>query len=291
MTLLQSIILGIIAGITDFLPVSLSGHITLFSNIMGAAGSVDMMFIIYLHIGTLISIIIVYFKPISRAFGEFLGIFGDMIVNAKVMFAGPKRGEEKRYRRISRNRYRKLCLLVLAALVPTVVIGVFAMRLSEGLIGNLLGSGIGLLITALLMLVASFFGQLYKGPQEARVFDGVIIGAFQGFSAIPGISRTGIVYTAGVAGGLQRDFAAKYTIMLSVPVMFAANIVRLVDAARESFSLSDIPPCLVGMAAAIGAGILSIRVFRAMAAKGKFRTVGHYCCVAGVLSVILAMIF
>ena len=79
--------------------------------------------------------------------------------------------------------------------------------------------------------------------------------------------------------------------MLSVPVMFAANIVRLVDAARGSFSLSDIPPCLVGMAAAIGAGILSIRVFRVMAAKGKFRTVGYYCCVAGVLSVILTMIF
>ncbi|MBP5744351.1 MAG: undecaprenyl-diphosphate phosphatase, partial [Oscillospiraceae bacterium] len=113
----------------------------------------------------------------------------------------------------------------------------------------------------------------------------------QTVSAIPGISRTCIVYTAGVAVGLQREFAAKYTIMLSVPVMFAANIVRLVDAAQGNFSLADIPPCLVGMAAAIGAGILSLRVFRAMAEKGRFRNVGYYCCVAGVLSVILTMIF
>ncbi|MBR3397778.1 MAG: undecaprenyl-diphosphate phosphatase [Lachnospiraceae bacterium] len=286
MTLLQSIILGIIAGITDFLPVSLSGHITLFSNIMGAAGSVDMMFIIYLHIGTLISIIIVYFKPISRAFGEFLGIFGDMIVNAKVMFAGPKRGEEKRYRRISRNRYRKLCLLVLAALVPTVVIGVFAMRLSEGLIGNLLGSGIGLLITALLMLVASFSGQLYKGPQEARVFDGVIIGAFQGFSAIPGISRFGMTVSSSYLSAFSVKLTLLFSFLLAIPTVLGSFFYEGIT--KKTFvPAAGMTSALIAMAAAAVVGYFVLSAVKKFASARNSRYFSAYCCAIGLVSVIL----
>jgi undecaprenyl-diphosphatase len=151
--------------------------------------------------------------------------------------------------------------------------------------------GVMLVLTGLILFVSDRLWEREKTERNMSLSDAILIGLCQMVSAIPGISRTGIVYTAGVAVGLRRDFAAKYAIMLSVPVMFAANVVRLVDAARGNFAVSDIPPCLVGMAAAIGAGILSIRVFRVLAAKGRLRNVGYYCCVAGVLSVILTMIF
>ena len=121
--------------------------------------------------------------------------------------------------------------------------------------------------------------------------DAVILGFCQAVSAIPGISRTGTAYAAGVAVGLKRAFSAKFAVMLSVPLMFGANLIRIIDASGDPFAWRDVPPCLIGMAAAIVAGVFSIRIFRALAEKGSFRNVGYYCWVAGVLSIILTMIF
>lgn len=286
MTLLQSIILGIIAGITDFLPVSLSGHITLFSNIMGATESVDMMFIIFLHIGTLISIIIVFFRPLSRAFDEFIGIFCDIFVNAKVRFAGPKRGEEKRYRRIVRNRYRRLCMMMLAALVPTVIIGIFAMRLSDNLIGNLLGSGIGLLITALLMLVASFSGNLYKGPQEIRTFDAVIIGAFQGFSSIPGISRFGMTVSSSYLSGFTTKLTLLFSFMLAIPTVLGSFFYEGITS-KTFVPAAGVPAGLIGMAVSAVVGYFVLKTLKWLISVKYARYFAAYSCAAGLISIIL----
>lgn len=286
MTLIKSIILGIIAGITDFLPVSLSGHTSLFSNIMGVSGSVDIMFIIYLHIGTLISVIIVYFKPISRAFGEFIGIFCDAFVNAKVMLTGPKKGEEKRYRRIIRNRYRKLCCMVLAALVPTIIIGIFAIRLSEGLIGNLLGSGIGLLVTALLLLVSSFSVNYYKGPTEAKYFDAVLIGAFQGFSAIPGISRFGMTTSSSYLSGFTVKLTLLFSFLLSIPTVLGAFFYEGIRT-KSFIPAAGIQNGLVAMAVSAVIGYFVLKAVKNFTTARYSRYFAAYCCAIGLVSIIL----
>jgi len=286
MTLLKAIILGIIAGISDFLPVSLSGHVTLFSKIMGASESLDVMLLVYLHIGTLIAVFIVFFNPVSKTFGEFIGIFCDLFVNAKVFFAGPARGEEKRYRKIIRNRYRKLCALVLAALVPTIVIGLFAIRLADSLIGNLLGSGIGLLITALLLLVASFSGNYYKGPQEARYFDAVIIGAFQGFSAIPGISRFGMTTSSSYLSNFSVKLTLLFSFLISIPAVVGAFFHEGIRA-KSFVPAAGLQNGLIAMAAAAVVGYFVLKAIKKFATAGYSRYFAAYCCAIGLISIIL----
>ena len=286
MTLIKSIILGIIAGITDFLPVSLSGHVTLFSKIMGTAGTVDIMFIIYLHIGTMIAVIIVFFNPISRAFSEFIGIICDIIVNAKVFFTGPSRGEERRYRRIVRNRYRKLDIMVIAALIPTIVIGLFAIRLSHSLIGNLLGSGIGLLVTALLLLVASFSGNYYKGPQEARYFDSIIIGAFQGFSAIPGISRFGMTVSSSYLSSFSIKLTLLFSFLLSIPTIIGAFFYEGITA-KSFVPAAGVTNGLIAMAVAAVVGYFVLKALKRLACARYSRYFAAYCCAIGLVSIIM----
>ena len=279
MGIFEAALFGLLQGVTEFIPVSSAAHLCVLFNLFGitASGFNVKAFSVFLHFGTIIAAFITYWQD----FGEVLFQSLEFAASGSGGAGGPKRKSFPAAR---------LMIMMLFSILPLVMIlplNGYINRLFEmnGLVG------IMLVITGLILFVSDRLWGRDKTERNMSLSDAILIGLAQSVSAIPGISRTGIVYTAGVAVGLQRDFAAKYTIMLSVPVMFAANIVRLVDAARGSFSLSDIPPCLVGMAAAIGAGILSIRVFRAMAAKGRFRTVGYYCCVAGVLSVILTMIF
>ncbi|MBQ3374577.1 MAG: undecaprenyl-diphosphate phosphatase [Oscillospiraceae bacterium] len=279
MGIIEAAMFGLLQGVTEFIPVSSAAHLCVLFNLFGitASGFNVKAFSVFLHFGTIIAAFITYWQD----FGE--------ILFQSLEFAASGSGGEKGPKRKSFPAARlfiMMCFSILPLLMILPLNG-YIVRLFDmnGLIGVML------VLTGLILFVSDKLWGREKTERNMSLSDAILIGLCQMVSAIPGISRTGIVYTAGVAVGLHRDFAAKYAIMMSVPVMFAANIIRLVDAARGNFAVSDIPPCLVGMAAAIGAGILSIRVFRAMAAKGKLRNVGYYCCVAGVLSIILTMIF
>lgn len=287
MTIIKAIIIGLVAGITDFLPVSTTGHITLFGNIMGIQGDIDLMLIIALHLGTLISILLVYFRPVVRCFLEFIGIIADLITNIRVLFSG--RSGEKVYRKIVTNSYRKLVVLVLIALIPTIVIGCFVVTLTESLACNILASGIGLMVTALLLLVASFTGRLYKGPHEAKVFDAVLIGAFQGFSGFTGISRLGMSTSSAYLSGFTTKLALLFSFILAIPTVigaFAYEAIRngsAVPAVGIGFTL-------IAMMTAAIVGYFALVFLRRFLSSRFTRYFAAYCFVIGIVSIVIYLV-
>jgi undecaprenyl-diphosphatase len=285
MSVLQAILLGAVQGVTEFFPVSSSGHLTLVSNLLGVEGSASLMFMIMLHVGTLIAVVAVFYRDILRLASELVRMLLDLVENLRLYLAGRKSGKEIRYRKIVSGNYRKFALLLLVSMIPTCVIALLICPLTEALTGNLLASGMGLMITALLLLVASFVLGSDKGPMKARYSDAVLIGAFQGFSAFPGISRLGMTAASGYLNGFSRKFVIKYAFVLSVPVILGAMIL---EGRRANFYLGStgILPCIAAMVTAAVVGYFTIKAAIRLISRKRLRGFAGYCIVMGILSVI-----
>ena len=130
-----------------------------------------------------------------------------------------------------------------------------------------------------------------KTERSMTILDAIIIGLCQCVATIPGLSRSGTTITAGIATGLRRDFAVKFSFLMSIPAVLGANILSLVDAFREGINWTSVPAYLVGMVVAMLSGIAAINLLRYISNKGKFGGFAYYCWVMGVLSIILYMIF
>ena len=154
MSLLQAIFLGIVQGVTEFLPVSSSGHLAIFQNIFDMKTDGGLLFDVCLHIGTLAAVFIVYWKDIFKMIREFFRMCGDIIRNVKIFYRNRRYDEALRYHRIIHNNYRKFVLLVLVSTIPTGIIGVMGKDLISFASTTLIVPGVCLLLTGLLLLVA-----------------------------------------------------------------------------------------------------------------------------------------
>ena len=186
MNILQAALLGLVQGVTEFFPISSSGHLALIGNLLGAEGTTNLLFVVMLHMGTLLSILTVFYKDILRILFEFAGMIRDLFFNLKLHFSNPMREGHIPYRKILGGSYRKFTALLLVSLIPTVLVACLVSPIVEMLTGNLLASGLGLFITALLLFVSSFIMVSDRGPKEAKFLDAFVIGAFQVFGAFPG---------------------------------------------------------------------------------------------------------
>ena len=127
------------------------------------------------------------------------------------------------------------------------------------------------------------------GPK--RLLDALIIGLCQSVATIPGLSRSGTTITAGIATGLRRDYAVKFSFLMSLPAVLGANLLSLVKAVGEGVDWASVPAYLVGMLVAMVSGIASISLLKYISVKGRFGGFAYYCWVMGVLSIVLSMIF
>ncbi len=288
MSIVKALIIGLIAGITDFLPVSATGHVTLIGNILGMEGEIDLMFIVALHLGTMISVLLVYFGPITKTFAESIHVAGDLITNVKVAFSGSSR-REKRYRKIVTGPYRKIVVMLIFAMIPTIIFGVLSIMLTSALCGNLLGSGIGMLVSSLLLLVASFAGRLYKGPHEAKYFDAFLIGAFQGFSGFAGISRLAMTVSSAFLSGFTTKLALLFSFLLYIPTVLGSFF--FVAIKNKSF-LSGVGAgyTIIAMFAAAIVGYFALLLFRRFISPRFTRYFAVYCFAIGVVSVIIYLV-
>ncbi len=278
MSIISAAFLGFIQGITEFIPVSSSAHLCVLFNLFGvtASGFNVKAFSVFLHFGTIIAALIMYWKD----FGEIVFQLLEFGAAASSREAGGRRA----FPHVRLFVMMIFAILPLFLLIPlnSTITKLFDMN---GFIG------IMMILSGTAVFISDNMLEGSKTERNMTISDAVIIGLCQTVSAIPGISRTGIVYTAGVAVGLKREFAVRFAVLLSVPVMFGANIFRMIDAAQLPLSWGDVPVCLVGMAAAIGGGILSLRLLTSLVKRGTFKGIGYYCWVAGVLAIILTMIF
>ena len=154
MTFIQSVFLGIIQGITEFLPVSSSGHLSILRNLFGIRTDGGRLFDVMVHLGTVIAICVVFRRDVLRMIGETIRMVSDIWANGSVLIHNKKEKDARRYKKILHNNYRRFVVMVLCATIPTAVIGYAARDLVTLASDSLLAPGIGLILTAVFLIIA-----------------------------------------------------------------------------------------------------------------------------------------
>lgn len=273
----NAILLGLVQGVTEFLPVSSSGHLSILNNLFGMTTARDghLFFDALLRLGTMIAILLVYWQDVKAMAQETLSL----------MNLGPLAG-----RPLSRRPGARLFFLIVLATLPLVLM-LPIKDLLNGLYGKNIFIGVALILNGCILYVADRMIPGSKGVGGMTLLDALIIGLCQCVAVIPGLSSAATAITASFATGLKRDFAVKFAFLLLVPAMFGSAVLKLADGLRAGVDWSLFPTYLIGMAAAVISGIVVIQLMTVIARRGKFGGFAYYCWVVGALSIILTMIF
>ena len=276
MTYLMSAVLGFLQGVAEFLPISSSGHLSLFQHFFGMEEP-DSLFNILLHFATLIAVCVYYFQDVVEMIVEFFrGV-------AALFSRTPSRGNPPEGRR--------LVLLVIVGTLP-----LFEVLPVESKI-EMLGSSpvfvsCALLVTGCVLFLSDRYGGGRKTAKNATIKDALLVGLAQGVATIPGLSRSGCTISAGMAMGFQRKFAVRYSFLLSLPAVFGATLLKVIKTIKAAEPLAEgiLPKYLLGMAVAGVVGYFSIRLVDLLASKGKFGAFAWYCWGAGLLFLVLSLV-
>ncbi len=286
MTVIESILLGILQGVTEFLPVSSSGHLALAQNIFHIETNDSLLFDIMLHLGTLVAVFIVYHRDIWHMIKEAVFMVGDIFRNLYIFILNRIHKTSLKYKKIVHNSYRKFVVLILVSTVPTGIIGVLGKDLISDASKTLLIPGICLLITGVLLLMADLAKEGRKKPKDVTYRSGLLIGAAQGLATLPGLSRSGTTITACILCGLDRKFAVKYSFILSIPAILGAAVLEIRDVIAEPFEMGQIGIYAVGTVFAAVVGYICIKTMLVIVRNKKFKYFAYYCFAVGIIAIV-----
>ena len=268
MNLIQAIFMGIIQGLTEFLPVSSSGHLTIFQYIFGINTDTGLLFEVMLHLGTLVAVCIAFWKDIIK----------DFIVN---------RGKKgKGHRRMVINAYRKFVLLILVTTIPTGICGIILSNFMDSITSSLLIPGLCLIVTAILLLISDVLPGGKKKVKATGYTDAALVGLAQGIAVLPGLSRSGTTITACLALGFDRTFAVKYSFIASIPAIVGANLLELRHLGDALSGENHFLYYIIGMVIAGVLGYVCIKVMLYVVKNKKFIYFAYYCAIIGTISLI-----
>ena len=239
MSLIESIILGIIQGITEFLPISSTGHLTLAGKLMGLISEEHpehwTSFIAVIQLGTMISILVYFWKDLWNILTEFL-----------------QQNLQRRVQYSKQSTNSKLGWMIILGTIPIVVIGLLFKDMIEGaLTKNLYVISGSLIVLAIILAAAEKTAKFKKDIEDITVLDSILIGLAQAVALIPGSSRSGTTITGGLFLGLKRDVAARFSFLLSVPAIFASGMLQL----KESLAYINYDMAVSMIVATIVSGI------------------------------------
>ncbi|MDH7479102.1 MAG: undecaprenyl-diphosphate phosphatase [Syntrophomonadaceae bacterium] len=248
MTISQAVIMGFVQGLTEFLPISSSGHLVIMHHLLGFEEP-PITFDVLVHLSTTAAVI--------------LAFWGDV-------------------RSILSNPRQKLVLLIVVASIPTAIIGFLFEPIFKGFFTSLMVVGGGLLLTGVLLWVSDRMTVSRKGLGETSYFDALIIGAIQGLAITPGVSRSGSTIAGGLLLGLNRDLAARFSFLLSVPAVLGAGLLEFKDIYSGG---SDLPfwPALTGALSAGLTSFLAILFLLRLVRQGRLHLFAYYCWAVGLL--------
>lgn len=278
MSILNAIILGLVQGIAEFLPISSSGHLSVLQNLfhMSTTEQGHLFFDVLLHFGTLVSILIVYWRDIVS-----------MLRELTILFSGGGNQKGKRQPTLPMARF---VVMIVIATIPLALILPIKSEL-EQLYYHTFAIGLFFLLTGCILYVSDKMPQGNRDARSMTALDALLIGICQCVAVIPGISRSGTTITAGMARGLDRDFAVKFSFLMSVPAVLGSAILTFIDAVREGIDASLIPAYLIGTVIAAVVGVFAIRLVTRITRSGRFGSFCYYCWGAGALTLILSLIF
>lgn len=251
MTFFESIFLGLVQGLTEFLPISSSGHLVLFQRLFGTHQDV-LLFDIAVHIGTLVPVVIIFREEVMK------------------MIKSPM---------------SRLTLLVIAGTIPTCIIGLLFKKPLEELFMSGKTLGLEFAVTGFILWAAESLKRGDKDLKSTNWKDSVFVGIMQGIAIIPAISRSGLTIAGSLFRGFDREWAARFSFLLSVPAILGAAVLHTKDLVAEGGMCIQISPAVIAAGAAVAAvsGYISIKVMMKVLTSGNMRMFSVYLWVIGIL--------
>ena len=286
MDIIKAILLGIVQGITEFLPISSSGHMSLFTHFSGMDSQASGLFSAMLHIGTLVAILITFYRPIYELFEEFFMIIKD-ITSKRFSFKLKEMSETRRMFFM----FVISCVPLLILLIPVGdgknimdAVGVFSSD------NSIKAEGICFMLTGFLLLLGAFTSEKTQRHMKITPFSALLIGVAQFFAAcFPGISRSGSTVSTALMCKVSKKNAIRYSFILSVPAVLAGGLVEFKDA-MESTQVVPVFPLLVGIVTSAVVGIFAIRLLQVIISKNLFKYFGYYCLGLGFITTIIGAV-
>ena len=274
MSYLTSILLGLIQGIAEFLPISSSGHLAIAQNLLGLNTEIPEFFDVLLHLGTLLAVFVAYWQDIRDMVLEFFRGVGDIARRTTPMPVPPA---------------RRLILLIIIGTLPLFAVLPIHKKV-QGLANSMGFIGGALIVTGFLLFACDLIRRGRKDERTATWLDAVIVGVGQAIATMPGISRSGMTIAAGCFSGFERRFAVRFAFLLSIPAVLGANILSLKDALEAGIDWSQVPVYLVGVIVAAVTGYFCIRLLKMIADRGRFGAFAYYCWAVGIVTLVIGTI-
>ncbi len=263
-------ILGLVQGLTEFLPVSSSGHLAIFKNILGEDfANLGLTYDILLHLATLIAVFAVYYKDIFSLITGFFSLVRDVF---------------KRQVDFNKNPGQKFVIMVIIASVPAALVGILLGDAIEAL--PFIFVGFALLITAIELILVGRVKEGNLTVENAKIKDSLLPGLFQGLAILPGISRSGSTITGALLSGYKREFAVKFSFIMSIPVILGSALFDIIDIIQGEGTAPLWGPTAVGMIIAAVSGYLSIKFMIKLITGNKFSYFAYYCGIIGIAVII-----
>jgi len=265
-SLVPAVLLGLLQGLTEFLPVSSSGHLALAQSLIPGFSQPGVLFDVTLHIGTLVAVCIYFWQDL---WGMALSLFSS------------GRGDAAAARR--------MLWLLIAGSVPTAAIGLLFRKQFEAMFSDVYGVGVWFIVTGALLFLTDRVSTRGRELSAMGLLDALVIGVAQGLAIIPSLSRSGATIAAGVFLGLERGLLVRYSFLLSIPAVAGAFVLELVTHRHEALQGFDPLAYGAGTLAALVVGYWSIGVLLNMTRSRRLSVFAYYCWAVGGLALFLAV--
>ncbi|MDI6784782.1 MAG: undecaprenyl-diphosphatase UppP [bacterium] len=253
----QAIILGLVQGLTEFLPVSSSAHLVLVPYFMHW-GEPDIIFDVGVHLGTLVAVLGFFWREVIKLLTAFI----KSLINRNINF----------------NSDSRLAWIILVATIPAGLFGYLFESQFESLFGKPYIVGWFLLVTAILLMTSEYVNKRFIMPvQEVTFIRGLLIGFAQAIAIAPGISRSGSTIAVGLFTGLNRETAARFSFLLSIPIILGAGLVQLKELIHLQVTNAYLTILLVGFISAAVSGYFAIKYFLRYVQKNSLNIFAYYC--------------
>ena len=266
-SLVPAVLLGLLQGLTEFLPVSSSGHLALAQSLIPGFSQPGVLFDVTLHIGTLVAVCIYFWQDL---WGMALSLFSSGRGDAAVS--------------------RRMLWLLIAGSVPTAAIGLLFRKQFEAMFSDIYGVGVWFIVTGVLLFLTDRVSTRGRELPAMGLLDALVIGIAQGLAIIPSLSRSGTTIAAGVFLGLERGLLVRYSFLLSIPAVAGAFVLELVTHRHEALEGFDPLAYGAGTLAALVVGYWSIGVLLNMTRSRRLSVFAYYCWAVGGLALFLAAV-
>ena len=268
----QALILGIVQGLTEFLPVSSTGHLIIFQHLFGL-DEPQLFFDICVHLGTLMAVLIVFWKDVRQLLRSLRRLLWSIFV------------KDAHFEHIFENSEYKMLLLIFFGFFPTALLGVVFHEVGQQFFSSILVVGFMLIITGLLLWTTRRVKQEGGGLECFSIRTALIIGLVQGMAIMPGISRSGSTIAAALFLGLSRELASKYSFLLAIPAILGAGILSLHGMFNHPVEVNK--AVLLGSATSFIVGYFALILLLRMVKKGRLYLFAPYCWVAGIAALFI----